>query len=71
MVFQVSGVSGLANSAVTGNTTNSTTGVVTPYTIVDFGRCKFVKVFRFGSTLQTGDDAIKSYWDDVTTVSGS
>ncbi len=71
VVFQTSGVSGLSNSAIAGNTTNSGTGVTTNFNIVDFGRCKFVKVFRFGSTLTTGDDAIKSYWDDVTTVSGS
>jgi prepilin-type N-terminal cleavage/methylation domain-containing protein len=62
VVFQVSGLSGLTNAPVSAAGTTA---------ISDFGRCKLVKVFRFGGTLTTGDDAIKSYWDDVTTVTGS
>ncbi len=55
IVFQVSGVA--PNSTGT--------------TIVDLARARLVRVFRFGGTLATGDDAIKSYWDDVTTGGGS
>src|SRR5262249_34122570 len=55
LVFQVSGVA--PNSTST--------------TIIDYSRAKLVRVFRFGGTLGTGDDAIKSYWDDVTTGGGS
>jgi prepilin-type N-terminal cleavage/methylation domain-containing protein len=40
-------------------------------TIADFSRAKLVRVFRFGGTLGTGDDAIKSYWDDVSAGGGS
>jgi len=60
VAFQVSGLSGLTNAPIVSGTA-----------ISDFSRAKFVKVFRFGGTLTTGDDAIKSYWDDVSTVSGS
>ena len=60
VVFQVNGVSGINAAPVTSNTT-----------LTDFSRAKFIKVFRFGSTLTTGDDAIKSYWNDATSVSGS
>jgi hypothetical protein len=40
-------------------------------TLIPFAKAKLVRVFRFGNTLQTGDDAIKSYWDDVTQGGGS
>lgn len=55
VVFQVSGVAP--------NATNTT--------IIDFSRARFVRVFRFGGTLGTGDDAINSYWQDVATAGGS
>ena len=55
IVFQVNGVP-----------PNSTTGA-----LEEFSRPRLVRVFRFGGTLSTGDDAIKSYWDDVTTGGGS
>jgi type II secretory pathway pseudopilin PulG len=61
VVFQVAGVNPLTNSPIVSGTTP----------VFDFGRCKLVKVFRFGGTLTTGDDAIRSYWDDLSTVSGS
>jgi type II secretory pathway pseudopilin PulG len=40
-------------------------------TLVDYTTAKLVRVFRFGSSLTTGDDAIQSYWGDVTTPGGS
>jgi prepilin-type N-terminal cleavage/methylation domain-containing protein len=55
VVFQVSGI--LPQSTST--------------TQKDFMRAKLVRVFRFGGTLGTGDDAIKSYWDDVSGGNGS
>lgn len=55
VVFQVAGV----------NLTNPSSPVV------DFARAKLVRVIRFGNTLGTGDDAVKSYWDDVTRAGGS
>jgi hypothetical protein len=48
------------NGAVNGGTT-----------LVDFNRAKLVRIFRFGGTLATGDDAIQSYWQDVNGNGGS
>lgn len=38
---------------------------------VDFTRAMLVRVFRFGGSLGTGDQAISSYWQDVVTPGGS
>lgn len=40
-------------------------GSVPSGAIIDFGHAKLVRVFRFGGTLGTGDDAIRDYWKDV------
>lgn len=57
VVFQVSGKTLTQNQATA--------------PIADFSRAKLVRVIRFGSTLGTGDDAVNSYWQDVTTAGGS
>jgi type II secretory pathway pseudopilin PulG len=59
VVFQVSGVS----------PTNATAGATAP--IIDFAHAKLVRVFRFGGTLGTGDDAIRDFWKDVSAGDGS
>jgi len=59
VVFQVSGVS----------PTNATAGATAP--IIDFAHAKMVRVFRFGTTPGTGDDAIRDYWRDVASGDGS
>ncbi|MFO0802137.1 MAG: hypothetical protein U0791_03295 [Gemmataceae bacterium] len=46
-------------------------GGATPGTIIDFGHAKLVRVFRFGGTLGTGDDAIRDYWKDVAQGDGN
>lgn len=33
--------------------------------INDLKHARLVRVFRFGTTLGTGDDAIQAFWDDV------
>jgi prepilin-type N-terminal cleavage/methylation domain-containing protein len=61
VVFQVNGNAALNTGPVTATTT-----------LTDFSRAKLVRVFRFGSSgLGSGDDAIGSYWNDVTGAGGS
>jgi type II secretory pathway pseudopilin PulG len=60
VVFQVNGVGPLATPPITSATPTA-----------DFGRAKLVRVFRFGGSLTTGDDAINSFWSDVNGTSGS
>jgi type II secretory pathway pseudopilin PulG len=59
VVFQVSGIS----------PTNAAAGATGP--ITDFLHAKFVRVFRFGGALGTGDDAIRDYWRDVAQGDGN
>jgi type IV pilus assembly protein PilA len=40
-------------------------------TQIDFLHAKLVRVFRFGGTLGTGDDAIRDYWKDVAQGDGA
>ncbi len=60
VVFQVNGASSTNSAPITAATAK-----------IDFLHGKMVRVFRFGGTLGTGDDAIRDYWKDVAQGDGS